>query len=80
MGLHKISDTQLPLSTETDAWHDLLERELGKRVWWQLVNQDYFSMHYTDTYSEPLKSTVGQFLTLLSCTPRPIFHIATAKL
>lgn len=51
IGLHKISNDPTLLPTD-DAYHyELVEIEVGKRTWWQLVIQDHFSIQFTDTYS-----------------------------
>lgn len=60
MNLHKIQD--LPSAGEGHAhdfildprsqWFEVLEREVGKRSWWQLVIQDHFSIPFTDAYGK----------------------------
>ena len=52
LGLHKIINAPNPDIKTAHQWHETLERELGKRVWWQLVIQDHFAIPFTDTYSE----------------------------
>ena len=52
LGLHKITNSSSTDIQTAQQWHETLERELGKRVWWQLVIQDHFAISFTDTYSK----------------------------
>lgn len=53
MGLHRISPSELdntdPIK-DSPEWFEKIEREVGKRTWWQLVIQDHFSIPFTETY------------------------------
>lgn len=47
LGLHRIPD-------EPEAsldWSTVVQREVGRRIWWKLVELDYHSMPYTGTLS-----------------------------
>jgi hypothetical protein len=50
LGLHKISDAPSLCVTPSDIWHEKIEREIGKRVWCQIVLQDHFAIPFTDSY------------------------------
>ena len=54
IGLHRIAfdatDTADHQQTK-NSWHESIEREIGKRTWWQLVIQDYFAIPFTERYS-----------------------------
>ena len=58
LGLHKISEGASSSSVKVDAldqkdrWYEAVEREAGKRAWWQLVTQDYLPTPFTETYSK----------------------------
>jgi hypothetical protein len=57
IGLHKIRTKRIGTGDLTEAtargrWFESVEREVGKRTWWQLVTQDYLSIPFTDTYSK----------------------------
>ena len=51
MGLHKITDPPKSKICDTEQWHEVIEIEIGKRVWCQLVIQDHFGLCFTDSYS-----------------------------
>ncbi len=51
MGLHKISEPLWSKIETSEQWHETVERELGKRVWCQIVIQDHFGLCFTDSYS-----------------------------
>ncbi|EQB56785.1 hypothetical protein CGLO_03169 [Colletotrichum gloeosporioides Cg-14] len=51
LGIHKITDgSSLDLQTPEDMWDDTLQREIGRRVWLQMVIQDHFAIPFTDSY------------------------------
>jgi hypothetical protein len=52
MGLHKITEPPLSDIQESKQWHEAIEREIGKRVWCQIVIQDHFGLCFTDSYSK----------------------------
>ncbi|KAJ5175444.1 uncharacterized protein N7482_001321 [Penicillium canariense] len=51
LGLHKIKDHPSPLTQNRDQWEERVEREVGRRVWCQMIIQDHFAIPFTDTYS-----------------------------
>ncbi|RFU29523.1 hypothetical protein B7463_g6816, partial [Scytalidium lignicola] len=51
IGLHKIIALPPSEIETTDRWHETVERELGKRIWCQLVIQDHFGLCFTDSYN-----------------------------
>lgn len=63
MGLHRIPPSELD---KTDCikgspeWFEKIEREVGKRTWWQLVIQDHFSIPFTETYGSLSSSSTQQ--------------------
>ncbi|TLD35489.1 hypothetical protein E2P81_ATG01792 [Venturia nashicola] len=56
LGLHKIPDEEAG-----EIWDDTLDREVGRRIWWKLVEMDYHSTPYTGSCS----ISVGHFTTRL---------------
>ncbi|PYH43874.1 uncharacterized protein BP01DRAFT_375025 [Aspergillus saccharolyticus JOP 1030-1] len=53
LGVHRIRDHPnggAGLDSE-EAWLETVQREVGKRVWCQMVIQDHFAIPFTDTYS-----------------------------
>ncbi|KAI8254848.1 putative dioxygenase [Colletotrichum sp. SAR 10_77] len=51
LGIHKITDgSSLDLQTPEEIWEDTLHREVGRRVWLQMVIQDHFAIPFTDSY------------------------------
>lgn len=46
LGLHTIQDAHV----ESLNWEVRMEREVGKRVWCQLIIQDHFAIPFTDSY------------------------------
>ncbi|KAI8310720.1 putative dioxygenase [Colletotrichum sp. SAR11_59] len=51
LGIHKITDgSSLDLQTPEEIWEDTLQREVGRRVWLQMVIQDHFAIPFTDSY------------------------------
>ncbi|QDS68743.1 hypothetical protein FKW77_004632 [Venturia effusa] len=46
LGLHKIPDEE-----PGELWNDTLDREVGRRLWWKLVEMDYHSTPYTGSCS-----------------------------
>ena len=51
LGIHKIKNHTTDVVPTIDDWEDRVEREVGKRVWCQMVIQDHFAIPFTDTYS-----------------------------
>ncbi|PCG94503.1 Hypothetical protein PENO1_078030 [Penicillium occitanis (nom. inval.)] len=51
MGLHKITDPPKSQLSDTEQWHEVIETEIGKRVWCQLMIQDHFGLCFTDSYN-----------------------------
>ncbi|RMJ03376.1 hypothetical protein CDV36_015100 [Fusarium kuroshium] len=52
LGLHMIPDTREARVTDnTDQWYAVVEAEVGRRCWMQLVIQDYFQIPFTQTYA-----------------------------
>lgn len=59
LGLHRIKspvstlDLEHPsqASASRSAWFELIEVEVGKRTWWQIVVQDHFSISFMEAYS-----------------------------
>lgn len=47
LGLHRIPDEP----EESIDWPAMVQREVGRRIWWKLVELDYHSMPYTGTTS-----------------------------
>lgn len=47
LGLHTINDAR----SETLDWSASIEKEVGKRVWCQLIIQDHFAIPFTDSYT-----------------------------
>lgn len=46
LGIHTIQDTH----SEILNWEVKIEKEVGKRVWCQLIIQDHFAIPFTDSY------------------------------
>ncbi|RNJ61061.1 hypothetical protein D7B24_003474 [Verticillium nonalfalfae] len=61
LGLHRVQPLPVPTLIQSDPdiaigqarsdWLEQTEIEVGKRTWWQLVIQDYFSIPFTETYA-----------------------------
>lgn len=61
LGVHKIKDHTTTSTQTKDAWEERVEREVGKRVWCQMVIQDHFAIPFTDTYSiSPMHYSTGR--------------------
>ncbi|KAF7718611.1 Fungal Zn(2)-Cys(6) binuclear cluster domain-containing protein [Penicillium ucsense] len=61
LGLHKIKDHPSCMTQSQDQWEERVEREVGKRVWCQMIIQDHFAIPFTDTYSiSPLQYSTGR--------------------
>lgn len=50
LGLHKIKDGSLNNLSTADAWQDTLQKEIGRRIWLQMIIQDHFAIPFTDSY------------------------------
>ncbi|QQK44268.1 Fungal transcriptional regulatory protein, N-terminal [Penicillium digitatum] len=60
LGIHKIQDQPNKLARNKDEWDEKVEREVGKRVWCQMIIQDHFAIPFTDTYSiSPMHFSTG---------------------
>ncbi|KAI7270852.1 hypothetical protein KC343_g1876 [Hortaea werneckii] len=57
LGLHRIPDERAVVSSVEERMEVLWEREVGRRVWWKLVELDYHSMPYTGTLTINPKSS-----------------------
>ncbi|KAJ5120514.1 Monooxygenase FAD-binding [Penicillium bovifimosum] len=51
LGIHKIQDDPMNVPQGREAWDEKVEREVGKRVWCQMIIQDHFAIPFTDSYS-----------------------------
>jgi hypothetical protein len=51
LGVHKIQDTVSSTLTAEEAWSEAVDKEVGKRVWCQMVVQDSFAIPFTDSYA-----------------------------
>ncbi|KAJ5423855.1 Monooxygenase FAD-binding [Penicillium cf. griseofulvum] len=61
LGIHKIQDQSKKLLRSKDEWDENVEREVGKRVWCQMIIQDHFAIPFTDTYSiSPMHFSTGR--------------------
>ncbi|KAJ5632275.1 hypothetical protein N7490_008614 [Penicillium lividum] len=60
LGIHKIKSHPPTPQTE-DEWDERVEREVGRRVWCQMLIQDHFAIPFTDTYSiSPMHFSTGR--------------------
>ncbi|CRL29299.1 Fungal transcriptional regulatory protein, N-terminal [Penicillium camemberti] len=60
LGIHKIQDQSTKPAQNKDEWDEKVEREVGKRVWCQMIIQDHFAIPFTDTYSiSPMHFSTG---------------------
>ncbi|KAJ5778518.1 hypothetical protein N7520_001764 [Penicillium odoratum] len=60
LGIHKIKSHPPTPQTE-DGWDERVEREVGRRVWCQMLIQDHFAIPFTDTYSiSPMHFSTGR--------------------
>lgn len=61
LGIHKIQDHSNRLAQSKEDWDEKVEREVGKRVWCQMIIQDHFAIPFTDTYSiSPMHFSTGR--------------------
>ncbi|KAJ5997633.1 hypothetical protein N7522_009293 [Penicillium canescens] len=61
LGVHKIQDHSTKPVRNKDDWEERVEREVGKRVWCQMIIQDHFAIPFTDTYSiSPMHFSTGR--------------------
>ncbi|TQV91592.1 serine carboxypeptidase [Cordyceps javanica] len=56
MGLHRIDRSKGDNEKLLNTPYEKVECENGKRIWWQLVIQDYFSIPFTESYCESIAS------------------------
>ncbi|CAI7652819.1 unnamed protein product [Penicillium glandicola] len=60
LGIHKIQDQSKKPAQNKEEWDEKVEREVGKRVWCQMIIQDHFAIPFTDTYSiSPMHFSTG---------------------
>ncbi|KAL3480817.1 hypothetical protein BJX99DRAFT_205017 [Aspergillus californicus] len=51
LGLHRIAnDNERTAITTSEDWYRVVETEVGRRCWLQLIIQDYFQVPFTETY------------------------------
>ncbi|KAL1303769.1 hypothetical protein AAFC00_007108 [Neodothiora populina] len=50
LGLHKIVNRESNELSRRTHWNELVDLEVGKRVWCQMVIQDLFAIPFNDTY------------------------------
>ncbi|KAJ5340579.1 hypothetical protein N7541_009703 [Penicillium brevicompactum] len=61
LGIHKIQDHSSKPPQNKEEWEDKVEREVGKRVWCQMIIQDHFAIPFTDSYSiSPMHFSTGR--------------------
>lgn len=51
LGIHKIQPHLSGANHNKEAWEEKIEREVGRRVWCQMIIQDHFAIPFTDSYS-----------------------------
>jgi hypothetical protein len=61
LGIHKIQDRSSKPARNKEEWEETVEREVGKRVWCQMIIQDHFAIPFTDSYSiSPMHFSTGR--------------------
>lgn len=50
LGLHKIAVKEPDSNMDLNQWTVAMDREVGKRIYWKLVECDYYAIPYTNTY------------------------------
>ncbi|KAJ5273595.1 hypothetical protein N7478_008720 [Penicillium angulare] len=61
LGIHKIKNHPLTPTKSQDEWEERVEREVGRRLWCQMLIQDHFAIPFTDTYSiSPMHFSTGR--------------------
>jgi hypothetical protein len=61
LGIHKIRDHSSKSVLNKEEWEEKVEREVGKRVWCQMIIQDHFAIPFTDSYSiSPMHFSTGR--------------------
>lgn len=62
LGLHRLTRTKRG-SYESDGENatDVVQKELGRRIWHQLAVQDWFSVPFSETYCEPVRPMHYQY-------------------
>ncbi|CAG8921005.1 unnamed protein product [Penicillium salamii] len=61
LGIHKIQDHSSKPPRSKEEWEDKVEREVGRRVWCQMIIQDHFAIPFTDSYSiSPMQFSTGR--------------------
>lgn len=68
LGLHKpnFGTENLPKNSFR-WWENIVRIQTGRRVWWQLVTQDYFSIPFTDSYGKTIRFLISHFVRLIRC-------------
>lgn len=64
LGLHKIAPRDLTASNEQDRRRELIDVEVGKRIWCQMLIQDLFAIPFNDshgTHLGPFTLTFAEF-------------------
>ncbi|PYI28707.1 hypothetical protein BP00DRAFT_350408 [Aspergillus indologenus CBS 114.80] len=51
LGVHRIREAHGSSLNTEEGWIETAQREVGKRVWCQMVIQDHFAIPFTNTYS-----------------------------
>jgi hypothetical protein len=59
LGLHRIGRSESPVNLSLNQWCAAVENELGRRIYWKLVECDFYAIPYTSTYGK---------LSTISCT------------
>lgn len=67
LGLHRIETRKTTTDMSFDQWTATVNQEVGRRVYWKLVESDYYAIPYTNTY--------GTYLTTIA---RLIVHRLTS--
>jgi hypothetical protein len=61
LGIHKIQGHSSKPVRNKEEWEEKVEREVGKRVWCQMIIQDHFAIPFTDSYSiSPMHFSTGR--------------------
>jgi hypothetical protein len=76
LGLHRIPDEP----ERSIDWPTTVHREVGRRIWWKLVELDYHSMPYTGTLSMSFSFTVSARLTASRYQPGELHNDIASQL
>lgn len=84
LGIHQIDAEDDILAVDTaEGWYSIVEIEVGRRCWLQLVIQDYFQIPFTNAHRKLLYFTypnVWNKLTVCSRQPLALQHWVSYKL